>query len=405
MGMLDDLRENDKKGLFDNSEIQVSYLTGIPVLDHLLGGKFEIKSTGEVETRLGLPAGGFTMIAGPSSSGKTTLAVQICYNIARRFGGLSTIHHCDKEHSYSMKRVKDVTGASDVELKELYNLRQKNNTIEDILKLVGEIAEMKEKNKAKYWYNTKQKDIFGNEIEYYIPTFIIIDSLVALGTKEDDLTQLDGLTKGGREAIQKGRLYKNGLDYTADYNINIVVINHYAEDMGGMMQSKAKKLPYIPTGKTLPGGDKPVYYSTSAILVTPVNSKDKRKTEEENGYDGLPTNVLIMKCRSNKGGQSGTLELVQATGFHPALTLLNYANEHNLIKSKNPNRYFDSMPDVKFDSRKFLEEIENNPEIMRALFRTTRDHLNDRLTFMKYDEENNQKKIMNELLMEEMGCY
>lgn len=401
-GMMDSLRKNDKKGLFSNSEVQVSYMTGIPVLDHLLGNKFEIKATDEIEKRIGLPAGGYTMIVGPSSSGKTTIAVQIAYNIARRFGGLATIHHCDKEHSYSLKRVKDVTGASDMELSEIYNLKQEGNDIEDILELMDKIASEKEANQDKYRYDTKQRDIFGNNITYYTPTFIIVDSLIALTSRDENTAELGSITSGGREAIQKGRLYRKGLDVAAKYNINILVINHYGDEINITPGAgKAKKLSYLPTGKTIPGGEKPIYYSTTVIILQSVNSKDKRKSEEENGYDGLPVNALIAKCRTNKGGQKGTLELVQATGFHPALTLLNYANENKLLKGINPNRYFESMPDVKFDSRKFLDETDANSEILRALFRTCREHLDDLLPLMQYDDKN-EKTIMNDLLMEEM---
>ena len=45
---------------------------------------------------------------------------------------------------------------------------------------------------------------------------------------------------------------------------------------------------------------------------------------------------------------------LQEYGFNPILTLINFASDKGLIKGVNPNRYFESNTDVKFDTRMTL---------------------------------------------------
>ena len=137
----------------------------------------------------------------------------------------------------------------------------------------------------------------------------------------------------------------------------------------------SKQFTFIETGKKLPGGDKLQAWSTSIIIFKPVNSKDQIKHEESEGYNGLPCKAMVVKSRSSIGGTIATQEFSQEYGYDPKLTLMNFAKERGLIAGRNPKCYFTCNPDVTFDTRIFLKEMEKNPEIMRTLAQECRPEL------------------------------
>lgn len=378
MSLLGDLREEHAKdGMFNDSNVGVSYPLGFPILDQLLGFYQDIimpDGTTYRQTRLGVPAGTITMFCGPSQSGKTAAAIQAAYNIIEPFGDLGVVLHMDAEESTEQQRIIDLTGMTVEEYSNRYNLCNDDDakTYEGILKKVAQLCAKKETDKDKYMYNTGFYNIKGEEIVYYVPSCVIIDSQMKVTSEglAEDLSTLDGLTGAGREAIFRGKFYRNLLSYCKKYNINVIVINHLGNDIQ-MQPGKGgpKQLTFVPTGKNIPGGDKALYYTTSLIIWQPINGKDGLKTEEESGYNGLPVKALVCKARSGGNtGYSATLEFVQSTGYDPRFILLNLAKDKGLIQGRNPKCYFESVPDVKFDTRIFLKEMTDHPEIVRALF-------------------------------------
>ena len=120
-----------------------------------------------------------------------------------------------------------------------------------------------------------------------------------------------------------------------------------------------------------------MYYTTSLLVNIPINSKDGIKTEDESGYNGLPIRLTVSKSRSGPGGKSALIEFVQESGFDLRLTLMNFAKENGLIAGRNPSCYFIDNPDVKFDTRQFVKEITENPDILKALYKACKPLLND----------------------------
>ena len=101
----------------------------------------------------------------------------------------------------------------------------------------------------------------------------------------------------------------------------------------------------------------------------------RSKHSDIEGYNGLPINAMVVKSRSSIGGTIARQEFSQEYGFNPILTLINFASDKGLIKGINPNRYFESNTDVKFDTRKFVKEVEERPELVDALLDATRPEL------------------------------
>lgn len=381
-GILQELEEeNLKSGLFTESDTGVSYPTGFPILDQQLGFKQTIHmkdGTDYTQYRLGLTGGTINMLVGPSSSGKTAAAIQMAHNIVEPYGLDGGAILLDAEASTEPQRIMDLTGCDEETYTNTWRIldNPQNMTFDKTLDIVRQIAEKKKSDPKRFKYNTGFKNIHGEDIIYYKPTVIVVDSLLRIVSDTKDLEEIPGLTSGGRDAIFRGKWYRNLLGYTREFNIIILVVNH----LGNAIELQpgkggAKQLTFIPTGKNIPGGEKPVYYSSSIIIFQPVNSKDLIKTEELNGYSGLPVKVAVGKSRSGPGGTTATLEFVQTSGFDITLSLLGFAREKELIQGRNPNCYFAHDPDVKFDTRIFLEELANKPELMMTLYRACKPEL------------------------------
>lgn len=375
------VEENKKTGLFSETDTGVSYPLGIPTLDQQLGFYQNINMPdGSVykQTRLGIRAGRFVMFVGPSSSFKTATAITAAWNIVEPLGEDADIVIWDAEGSTEPQRVMDLTGMSEYDYKQRVT-RIDNPQVLDfsyMLEQIKKIAEKKKSDPDRYLYKTGFYDMDGNEIEHYVPTVIVADSLMKFAASADDLENMRGLTAGGRDAILRGQWYRNSLSYMIPYNIIIFMINH----LGNAIElqpgkSGSKQLTFIPTGKNVPGGDKPVFYTDSMVVFQPINSKDGIKTESVNGYNGVPVKALVAKSRSGPGGYDVTLQYIQETGFDVRLTLMEFARSKGLIGGRNPSCYFISDPEVKFDTRIFLDEISNRPDVLRSLFKSCKPEL------------------------------
>ena len=386
MSILKELeQEHVKSGLFSSDDMGFSYPLGFPILDQQLGFVQNITlKDGSIyeQLRLGVPAGTFTQFIGPSSSGKTAAAIQAAWNIVEPYGEDAVVLHFDAEIATEPQRILDLTGIDVPTYDSRYKLfkDQSKMTFEATLKIINEFCKKKESNKENYMYNTGFKDIHGDDIYHFIPTAVIIDSQMRIVPESVNMEEMSGMTEAARNAIQRGNWYRNLLALANKYNINFIVVNHLGNDMDMAGKgAKAKQLTFIPTGKNVPGGDKAVYYTSSFVLFQPVNSKDGIKHEETEGYNGLPVRASVCKSRSGAGGHTATLEFIQEAGFDPKLTLLNFAREKGMISGRNPKCYFTNYPDVTFDTRVFLKEMTENPEIIRTLFKECKPELRNLL--------------------------
>lgn len=399
--------ENKKTGLFQHNSISLSYPLGFPILDHQLGAVYvRHLADGNImrDVHVGVPAGSITIFTGQTSSGKTAAAIQAACGIVEPFGELAGVVHRDGEHSTTPDRVQVLSHWTPAQIKANYTIEQDNNNWESILSEVVQMAQKKEAGGNKYLYNTGHYDIWGHEYVYYVPSVLIIDSLAKFVSKNEATDIINGLMSSGRGAIYTGMFLRNVLEYAGKYNINIFIIVHMDDAMPGANGvPKAKQSTFMPTGKYMSGGHKSRLYTSSIIYFKPLTGKDDIHTEEEEGWNGVPTDAYVIKSRTSKGGFSARLEFVQETGFDTRLTLLEFAKQKNIICGRNPTRYFAAMPDVKFDTRKFVSEMANNPEIEKALFRECRPALMDLIPVVDEGGETvNAAQQSRRLMMQEL---
>lgn len=404
--------KHEKQGLFTSNEISISYPMGFPGLDQQLGARYIRKAPdGTIfeDVHVGIPAGTFTIFSGQTSSGKTTAAIQAAANIVEPFGEDAYVIHRDGEKSTSYARVQSVTGWDEDKIKQCYSIERENCTWEHILKEITSIAEDKEVKGEAARYDTGQKDIWGNEYRHYIPTVIIIDSLMKFGSEKEVLDMMGGLTSGGRSAIYNGMFFKTALEPMYKYNINVFMIAHLNDAMPQMNGlPKPKQMTFMLNGKYMSGGDKVRLLTSSMINFRPLTSKDDIKTEEVNGWNGVPTEAYVIKSRTSKGGFSTIMEFVQESGFDARITLMNIAKKMELISGRNPNCFFASNPDVKFDTRCILKEFADKPEVLRALFAECKEPLNKLIPVVDLTNDNDiirgakgkmeAKQLMREML-------
>ncbi len=401
--------EHEKDGLFTEVDTGVSYPMGFPILDQQLGFKQIIQmkdGTEYTQYRLGLIGGTINQFVGPSSSGKTAAAIQASYNITEPFGDDSGVVLCDAEASTEPQRILDLLGISEEEYMSRFRIIDDplKMTFDGILKITKEIAEKKKSERDRYWYNTGFKDIHGEDVWYYKPTVIIIDSLMRIVPDANDLEEIPGLTSGGRDAIFRGKWLRNMLGYCRPYNIIVLVINHLGNDIQ-LQPGKGgpKQLTFIPTGKNIPGGEKNIYYNSAIIVWQPINAKDQIKTEEINGYNGVSVKAAVAKSRSGPGGVTATLEFIQESGFDIVLTLVQFAKEQGLIGGRNPGSYFVNNPDVKFDTRIFTKELQERPELVHALMEACRIPLMQMVrTVASADEQKMESKKNSRQMLRDM---
>lgn len=389
--------EYKKKGLFDSGDIPLSYPTGFPILDQNLGGIYTYPlpdGTIQTVTRIGVPAATITQIGGQSSTGKTAAAIQMGINITESFDSGVDIIHIDEEHATDFYRVVNVSGIPFDWVRENYHIYQENNSWEKILERLNLLCKKKAENREEYMYDTGVRDVYGKPFIYYKPTILILDSLLKIVSENEDTSVISGGTSAGRETIARNKFFRNMMILAGQYNINTIYINHTMDDMDmGKPGGKPKQFTFIETGKKLPGGDRVQAWTTSTIVFKPINSKDKIKHEEFEGYNGVSIGAMVVKSRSSIGGTIAMQEFSQEYGFNPILTLLNLAIEQDLFKGVNPNRYFEVRPDVKFDTRKFVKEAEERPELIDALLDATEPILQTMIP--KYDMREDQETANN----------
>lgn len=384
--MLDRLREKDKKGLFNASQVSVSYQTGFLPFDYLNGYRVNVMNMDEqvIEsyTAKGIRGGTFVTVIGKSGVAKTTLVIQMAYNIVKDFEDDAFVMIYDLEQALNYTRIKNITGATQQQLDDKMVLRQEKNYIEDIFDSIIAIANDKEANRKEYLYDTKCKDEFNNPIYAYVPTVIVIDSIPTLSCRDAD-EEMKGGTDAARMAKAIKQFYSRLMPIIKTYNITVFTINHINAKIE--LNAFAKTQPqvmYLKQDESLPGGVAPIYYADTLIKCV---SSTKFK-QEDDGFDGFMVRAELLKSRSNKAGKSCNLIYNQESGFDPIMTMYQYALDNELIDGRNPYRYFKINKDVKFDSRKFRKEFYKNEELRSTLTDATLPLLESMLSDVKDDE-------------------
>ncbi len=353
MGFLEELKANDKKGLFRSDDNTVSFPTGFHALDYANGYYQTVKINGEYKhiRRLGIPPG-FTTIIGSSGVGKSTFCLGAGWNIVKRFSNGQFIY-VDCEKTMTKQRIIEVTGASPEDPR--ITLMKERTAIEDVLELLDEICERKEANKNEIQIEIKDQSLDGKPYKIYPPTVVVIDSLPSFNGRDYDDTSLGSNVDGMRGAKDVSRFFTNCLDNATKYNIVFLVVNH--------IRPKAEMNPYAqpPKGlmmlgqaEQLPRGAVAQYYSTTYFRIN--SKRSDAYTMEDNGFTGFKCIIQLAKTKSNVVGTSFPVAFT-GDGFDPYYSIYEFANSIGLIKGRNPYLYFEGLEELKFNRKDFVPRM------------------------------------------------
>lgn len=410
--LIDDPRKDNIFRATGGTQISFPVPT-FPILNQQMGGIYRYNlpdGTPYEYRRTGFTAGQFVLVTGESNGGKTTACIQMGWDIIEPFGEDATVIHFDGEKATDWPRVQIVTGASTEQLRASYKIDSDTVTWDGVLEGIKMVGEKKEADRKRYMFNTGILDIFGNPVIMFKPTVIIVDSLKKFVSEAEFKTVADGdlsdLFAGGREAIFRGKFYRNALEFLYRYNITVYVIHHLNDDLSSnAFSKKPKALTFMPNGKVLTGGETMKFFTSTMIHVAPYNAGKEQWTMEDNGYKALRVKFLIYKSRGGDAiGKTSDHILIPSAGFKQELTLMEYAWDNKLIQGTGARCRF-SDDGIRFNRNRLLEEFEEKPELLRELFTAVKPLLDSELEIFDTTKgKYNLEKTRNTRdLMREMG--
>ena len=137
------------------------------------------------------------------------------------------------------------------ELQSKYVLRQEDCTLENMKSTIMRLYNEKVNNPNDYMYNTGLKNEFGEEIQAFVPTVIILDSIATItmsidGGGEKKLEKLEEIstqTDRMRLTGEIGRFFNEILPYLRKANITLIAINQIKTNpQMGIVKSPAEIL-------------------------------------------------------------------------------------------------------------------------------------------------------------------
>lgn len=379
--LLEKLRKDKKKGeFFKSTGNGVSYPTGFPTYDYRNGYRVYVEDeNGKVVdsyVQVGISSGSVNMFVGESQSAKTTFCVQAASNIVRQFPSSFTLM-IDAEGSMDLTRVRTLSRFSRNDFDDKFVL-QNIMYLEEIIGIIYGIYEEKMENYKEYEYDTGLKDTYGRDIKMLEPTVVIGDSIPMFQVDDSKMGEMESITTGGRRAIALGNFMTKITGLAKKANIIVLLVNHLTDTITlSPRDFKKPKLPYMKSSKSLPGGTKPVYLSSTCSYFDPC----EKYNYLENGFDGFKVKSQLWKTRTNKSGQFTSMVFDQSTGYDPILSLYQFAVDNDLIDGRNPKRYFKGMEDgARFDDRVIYKVLKEDPEVIKTLARVTRPKLEEMLS-------------------------
>lgn len=381
---------------FECNAVVASYKTGIPVLDYHLGYRVNVYDKNDVKIdsypSIGITGGCFVTLIGKPSTSKTSIAVTIAANIVRQFEN-GFVHHFDLEQAMNYSRIQALTKFTMTQMQAgKYILRQQNSTINDIKKSIMQVYFEKTRNPDKYMYKTGKLNEFGEEIEIYQPTVVIIDSIPSLSTgyNENDkkdvarLEEVGSQTERMRITGEIGRFYTELMPYIRRANIIVISINQIkVKAQLGYIPEPAEIL-YLDQNESTPGGRAPQFYAHILLKFIAVGSM--KFTEEDDGFDGYGVRVKVIKSRGNQSGRIFTLIYDMVRGVDSLRSTLTYAKDEGMLGGNKNATYFIDNKDMKFSMKKVHDEFRNNRGLYKLTYDITIPSLEKKLSMLT-DEE------------------
>ena len=406
ISLVDALREQSNDGSFDSDVSIVSYKTGFPVIDYYLGYMVKVVDpvTEEVIKKypcVGITAGSYSMLAGPTSSSKTTLTVQIAANIVRNFDEGFVMHY-DLEGACNYTRIQALTKFSSKEISEgKYIIKQGDCSIDEMYEAIMQIYFEKKAHPEKYKYDTGMVDEFNKPIIIYQPTVVILDSIPTMSTyiNENDkserkkIAELEGSTYSNRLAKEITQFLVKLLPKLRAANIILLAINQVKDKIDiGFSKSPAEIL-HMKQNWALPGGKAVKFYAQYVLIHEAIGSEKFNK--DDDGFDGNGVHIDIIKSRTNQTGRTLHMVFDKVHGVDSVRSSLIYAKECGLITGNKNSSYFNYNKDVKFSVKNAPTEFRNRPELYKIMYDNLIPALNEVLSDVTDEEDTYDTNLLD----------
>lgn len=380
--LIDALRTNDaalgKKatGYFEANASTVSYSTGFPTLDYSLGYKVNVPDEDgniiESYPSVGITAGSYVLLIGKSGTAKTATAISIASNIVRKFDNGSVIHF-DLEQALQYSRIQALSKFSTQEIKDgKYILRKERCSLEDMKASIMQIYREKVANPETYKYKTGKKNEFGEEIEIYEPTVVILDSIATISVKHEGndkktiekMEEVSSQTERMQLTAKIGRFFSELLPYLTEANITLIAINHIKVNPQMGIVKTAADILGLKQDETLPGGKAPQYYA-NILLRFETAGKSSAFKVEEHGFGGFPLTVEVIKSRVSKSLTKTTLVYDSNRGVDMIRSTVEFLKENGRVGGNKNGYYFlsDEKKEHKFTLVDMISDFRNDREL------------------------------------------
>lgn len=355
--------------LFKKKKIKLPQLkTGATIFD-TLNGKKEKYSDGTMETKLGVTASRIYNFAGPTSTGKTSIAIDLAFRIVEPYEN-GHIYLMDYEHAFEDVRVQQLTGLYIDEIEEkftvtetvgkksLFDEKVEPITVGSIGKLVQQIYDFKMENK-------EEMMTVIDGVATFEPTIIIIDSIAATITdKQQEEGESNNMT-GATRAKDLGQTFNILNPLLAPANITMFLINHI-HDAVSTGTPQAAMLRDMKQGETMPGGRALNYLIGTTVVLRRGTKHYPEKSKW--GIDGSEINMVLAKSRGAATGKLRKVLFIPERGFMWDLSLFDYLTDKDHPHLEGGTKFSVPGYDKQKVSRKMaLDLCDNDPEFVEAL--------------------------------------
>jgi hypothetical protein len=392
--------DSDSKCFSQNTLIDYSYPTGIPLIDYRLGYEVVTKDeNGNITGKrlcLGLQAGTFNVLTGNTQTYKTTIGEMMIAHIAKDNSG--NIIHLDPENRAVVQRIKNGTRLPDswfTGKNPRYKIINGAIGFDTLQEIVTDIWTRKMKMRAVLSVDTGLKDDHGNPIMLMPPTCLFLDSVSDVINKEydinnkkqvDELTELRSNTYGMTSAKTLRGVIADILPMLKEANILFLTIAHKNSNVSmNAFTPPKKQFQYGANDEKVSGG-KALEYNASLVgnFVAEL-SADSRYHMDTDGFEGNTVVFEPIKCSTNESGNTKTglgyrLVIDKRAGSVDNLrSLILYLNDLGRLKGNKAGfRVIDEKGEViseKFTWKKAYEDFKADPVSYKTFMGVCKEEL------------------------------
>lgn len=337
-----------------------NYSTGFDIID-VRNGRIE-----GGQTVLGFDGGKITTFIGKSGTGKTTLALQIAFNIIKNFKDGQVIL-LDYEHATNDARIEDLSKWSQNDIDKKFLHLANGLTSESLYGLVKSLSNLKLKSETydEIKIKTDKIDRDGNVVYTLPPSIVIVDSWALMTPKDiSEEEKLSGSMSATSIAKTNNSVIKRITPILDQANISLFIINHITQkiEINAFAKTQAA-VNFLKQDESIPGGTSCIFL---ASVILKIIASTKLNEDDTFGIKGFKCIGEFIKCRSNESGRSFDLIFSQANGFDNILTDLSILKENGYLKGSPRAYYLDGCPDVKFTMKQFKEKYLGSKELQKA---------------------------------------